>query len=119
VPRHPRDLVGHVCINHRQEGSGGLYAWEFEREREELRVRVEGQLTFNSSEAMVDPALHGYGIAYLPEDLVARHVAAGELVLVLDDWSPAFAGYYVYYPSRRQTLPAFRLMIDTLRHATR
>ena len=116
APTHPRDLVGHSCINHRQEAAGGLYAWEFERDGEELRVRVAGQLTFNSSQAMIDPALHGYGIAYLPEDLVARHVATGELVLVLDDWSPAFAGYYIYYPSRRQTLPAFKVIIDALRH---
>ena len=116
APTHPRDLVGHSCINHRQEAAGGLYAWEFERDGEELRVRVAGQLTLNSSQAMIDPALHGYGIAYLPEDLVARHVATGELVLVLDDWSPAFAGYYIYYPSRRQTLPAFKVIIDALRH---
>ena len=116
APTHPRDLVGHSCINHRQEAAGGLYAWEFERDGEELRVRVAGQLTFNSSQAMIDPALHGYGIAYLPEDLVAGHVATGELVLVLDDWSPAFAGYYIYYPSRRQTLPAFKVIIDALRH---
>lgn len=115
APTHPRDLVGHSCINHRQEAAGGLYAWEFERDGEELRVRVAGQLTLNSSQAMIDPALHGYGIAYLPEDLVARHVATGELVLVLDDWSPAFAGYYIYYPSRRQTLPAFKVIIDALR----
>ena len=67
-------------------------------------------------QAMVDPALHGYGIAYLPEDLVARHVATGELVLVLDNWAPAFAGYYIYYPSRRQTLPAFKVIIDALRN---
>jgi len=116
APTHPRDLVGHTCINLRQETSGGRYAWEFERDGEELRVRVDGQLTFNSTQAMIDPALHGYGIAYVPEDLVAAHVAAGELVPVLDDWSPAFAGYYIYYPSRRQTLPALKVVIDALRH---
>jgi DNA-binding transcriptional LysR family regulator len=116
VPTHPRELIGHACINHRQEAAGGLYAWEFERDGEELRVRVDGQLTFNSSQAMIEPALHGYGIAYVPEDLVARHVAAGDLVVVLDDWSPAFPGYYIYYPSRRQTLPAFKVLIEALRH---
>ena len=116
VPTHPRDLVGHTCINHRQETAGGRYAWEFERDGEELRVRVDGQLTFNSTQAMIDPVLTGYGIAYVPEDLVAGHIAAGELVLVLGDWSPAFAGYYIYYPSRRQTLPAFKVVIDALRH---
>ena len=117
APTHPRDLVGHSCINQRQEAAGGLYAWEFGRDGEELRVRVDGQLTFNSSQAMIDPALCGYGIAYVPEDLVERHVAAGNLVLALDDWSPKFPGYYIYYPSRRQTLPAFKVIIDALRNA--
>lgn len=119
VPTHPRELVGHACINHRQEAAGGLYAWEFERKGEELRVRVDGQLTFNSSQAMIDPALNGYGIAYVPEDLVDQHIAASDLVLVLDDWSPKFPGYYIYYPSRRQTLPAFKVIIDALHHARR
>ena len=115
VPKHPQDLVGHNCINMRQATAGGLYAWEFERGGQELRVRVNGQLTFNTSYAMIDAALSGYGVAYLPEDLVDRHIASGDLVLVLDDWSPHFAGYYIYYPSRRQNLPAFKVIVDALR----
>lgn len=116
VPRHPQELIGHNCMNLRQTRSGGLYAWEFEKDGQELRVRVDGQLTFNTTHAMVDAALNGYGIAFVPENLVERHVASGELVQVLGDWCLKFPGYYIYYPSRRQNLPAFKLIVDALRH---
>jgi DNA-binding transcriptional LysR family regulator len=116
VPEHPRELVRHVCINMRHETAGGLYAWEFEKDGQALRVRVNGQLTFNNSYAMIDAALSGYGIAYVPENIVERHIASGLLVQVLDDWSPFFDGYFLYYPSRRQNLPAFKVIIDALRH---
>ena len=115
VPQSPQDLVHHRCINHRQSTGGGLYAWEFAKEGRALRVKVEGQLIFNSSLAMVDAALSGYGIAYLPENLVVEHRAAGRLVQVLDDWSPMFDGYFLYYPSRRQNSPAFSVLVDALR----
>ena len=115
VPVSPQDLVHHRCINHRQTSSGGLYAWEFERDGREIRVRVEGQLTFNSALTMVDAALSGLGIAYVPENLVADLVEAGKLEQVLDDWSPMFPGYYLYYPTRRQNSPAFAIVIDALR----
>ncbi|QZP07031.1 LysR family transcriptional regulator [Caenibius sp. WL] len=116
VPRHPQDLVQHICINMRHETAGGLYAWEFEKDGQELRVRVEGQLTFNNSYAMIDAAVNGYGIAYVPEDIVERHIASGNLRLVLADWSPLFDGYFLYYPSRRQNLPAFKVIVDALRY---
>lgn len=116
VPQHPQDLVRHVCINMRHETAGGLYAWEFEKDGQELRVRVGGQLTFNNSYAMIDAAVNGYGIAYVPNDIVGRQVASGELVQVLDDWSPFFDGYFLYYPSRRQNLPAFKVIVEALRH---
>lgn len=117
-PHHPRDLVLHRCINMRQETSGGLYTWEFEKDGRELRVRVDGQITFNNSYAMIDAAVSGYGIAYVPESIVERQIASGELVQVLDDWSPFFDGYFLYYPSRRQNLPAFQVIVDALRHRT-
>jgi DNA-binding transcriptional LysR family regulator len=119
MPAHPEDLVEHNCMNHRQARSGGLYAWEFARGGRELRVRVAGQLTFSSSLAMVDAALAGYGIAYVPESLLAEHLAAGRLVRVLDEWSPFFSGYHLYYPSRRQLSPALRVLVDVLRSAAR
>jgi DNA-binding transcriptional LysR family regulator len=115
-PGHPHDLIRHICINLRQERAGGLYAWEFAKNGQELRVRVDGQLTFNNVYAQIDAALNGYGIAYLPEDIVEQHVASGGLVLALDDWSPKFDGYHIYYPSRRQNAPAFKIIVDALRH---
>ena len=109
-------MIGHNCINMRQTTAGGLYAWEFEKDGQELRVRVDGQLTFNTSYPMVDAAHGGHGIAYVPEDLVDQHIAAGRLLVVLDEWSPPFAGYYIYYPSRRQNSPAFKVIVDALRY---
>ncbi|MGF9566935.1 LysR family transcriptional regulator [Neorhizobium sp. BT27B] len=115
LPMTPQELVGHNCINHRQSSAGGLYAWEFEKDGRELRVRVDGQLTFNTSYAMIDAAVNDYGIAYVPEALVEAQRASGELVQVLDDWTPLFSGYYLYYPSRRQNSPAFKVVVEALR----
>ncbi len=119
TPDHPQDLVRHVCINMRQETSGGLYAWEFGKDGKELRVRVDGQLTFNNSYAQIDAAVNGYGIAYVPENIVERQIASGSLMLALNDWSPFFDGYFLYYPSRRQNLLAFKVIVDALRHRIR
>lgn len=116
VPTAPQELVDHDCINMRQATFGGLYAWEFARDGRDLRVRVEGQLTFNSSIPMIEAAMRGCGIAYVPENLVSRHIAQGRLRLVLDDWSPPFAGYHLYYPSRRQLSPAMAVIVEALRH---
>lgn len=116
VPQRPQDLVRHICINMRHETAGGLYAWEFEKDGLALRVRVNGQLTFNNSYAMIDAALSGFGIAYIPENIVEQHIASGALMQVLDEWSPYFDGYHLYYPSRRQNLPAFKVIVDALKH---
>ena len=115
APETPRDLVGHDCINHRQARAGGLYVWEFEKDSGEVRVRVDGQLTFNTSYAMIDAAVSGYGIAYVPESLVLDEIASKQLVQVLGDWTPLFPGYYLYYPSRRQNSPAFKVVVDALK----
>ncbi len=115
-PQHPRDLVRHRCINMRHETSGGLYAWEFEKDSDALRVRVDGQLTFNNSYAMIDAAVSGFGIAYVPDSVVETQIASGALEQVLSDWSPPFDGYFLYYPSRRQNLLAFQIIVDALRH---
>ncbi|RWA69655.1 MAG: LysR family transcriptional regulator [Mesorhizobium sp.] len=116
APRTPQDLVGHDCINLRMTTFGGLYAWEFAKGGRDLRVRVEGQLTFNSTIPMIDAALAGSGIAYVPESLVSGHIAEARLTLVLGDWSPPFAGYHLYYPSRRQLSPAMAVIVEALRH---
>ncbi len=116
IPATPQDLVDHTCINTRQPTWGGYYAWEFEKDGRELRVRVDGQLSFNSSFDQIDAAIQGFGITYVPDDLVRDQLAAGTLVSVLDDWSEPFTGYHLYYPSRRQMSPAMAVIVDALRH---
>jgi DNA-binding transcriptional LysR family regulator len=95
---------------------GGLYAWEFEKHGRELKVRVEGQLILNTTAQILTAALAGFGIAFLPEDLLAPHIAKRHLKPVLQDWCPPFPGYHLYYPSRRQSAPAFALLVDALRY---
>ena len=116
APQTPQDLIHHNCINHRQGRSGGLYSWEFAKDGRDLRVKVEGQLTYSSSIPMLDAAIAGLGIAYMPENLTTDAVASGRLVQLLDDWSPTFSGYHLSYPSRRQMSPAFAIIVDALRH---
>lgn len=114
-PEDPRDLVHHNCINMRMQSSGGLYVWDFQRKDKQVNVRVQGQLTFNTSPNVVDAALAGLGIAWLPEEEFAPHIEERRLTRVLEDWCPPFPGYYIYYPSRRQPSPAFSLVLDALR----
>lgn len=115
-PKTPRDLTGHNCIGIRLPTYGGVVPWEFEKRGQELKVRTEGQMVFNNIAMRLDAALNGLGLAYLPEDQVQRHVDEGRLVRVLQDWCPPFPGYHLYYPSRRQTSPAFSLLRDALRY---
>jgi DNA-binding transcriptional LysR family regulator len=93
-----------------------LLAWELQKGRKELRVRVEGQVTFNGTYQVLAAALDGFGLAYIPEDLAAPHVEAGRLIWVLEDWFPTFPGFHVYYPSRRQSSKALSVVIDALRY---
>ncbi|MGD9944221.1 MAG: LysR family transcriptional regulator [Burkholderiaceae bacterium] len=115
APRTPQDLMSHRCINQRMPSSGGLYVWDFERRGRKLNVRVDGQLVFNTTQPQVDAALAGLGLALLPEDELMPHIEAGRLIRVLEEWCPRFAGYHLYYPSRRQPSPAFSLVLDALR----
>ena len=115
-PKKPQDLTGHRCVNLRLPTHGGLYAWEFAKAGRDVRVRVEGQLVFNGSGPMLDAALAGFGLAYLPEDLVQAYLADGRLVRVLADWCPSYPGYHLYYPSRRQPTSAFALVVEALRY---
>lgn len=115
VPKTPHDLTQHQCINMRMVRSGGIYVWEFDHEGGELKVRVNGQLTFNTSDHVVDAALAGLGIAFLPEEEFGSHIRGGRLVRVLESWCHPFPGYYLYYPSRKQPSPAFSLVVDALR----
>jgi DNA-binding transcriptional LysR family regulator len=115
APRTPQELTTHNCINLRFPTHGGLYAWEFEKGARELRVRVEGQLTFNASDQILKAALAGCGVAYLPADTVETHVRQGRLEHVLADWCPPFPGYHLYYPRSRRASPALSLLASALR----
>jgi len=116
LPKKPQDLIAHDCINLRLPTLGGLYAWEFEKGKRGLKVRVEGQLVFNGTGMVLNAALAGFGLAYLPEDEVRTCVAEGKLIRVLANWCPPFPGYHLYYPSRRQVTSAFAVLVQALRY---
>ncbi|HEU5018996.1 MAG TPA: LysR family transcriptional regulator [Pseudolabrys sp.] len=116
VPQAPQELVGHNCINLRLPSHGGVYVWEFEKRGRDLKVRVEGQFTFNATDQMLNAALAGSGLAYVPESMVQPYLAKGRLKRVLEDWCLPYSGYHLFYPSRRQSSAAFALVLDALRY---
>jgi DNA-binding transcriptional LysR family regulator len=115
-PKTPHDLTHYICVNLRLPTLGGLYAWEFEKNGRPLNVRVDGQFICNDVPLIVDAALNGLGLICLPEDQLGTMISDGKFIRVLEDWCPPFPGYHLYYPSRRQISPAFRLLVDALRH---
>ncbi len=116
APRIPQDLPAHNCINLRLTSSGGHYAWEFDKDGQRLNVRVDGQLAFNSTRPILTAALAGHGLGCVPEDMARPHLDSGELVETLAEFCPLFTGYHLYYPSRRQSSPAFTALLDALRY---
>ena len=114
-PKTPQDLIDHNCIALRLPTHGGLYAWEFEKGGRDLRVRVDGQFTCNTTAQMLNAALAGLGLAYVPEGLAQPHFAEGRLKRVLAGWCLPYSGYHLYYPSRRQQSAAFALLVEALR----
>lgn len=115
LPQMPQDLASHECIALRLPTYDSLLPWEFERDGHVLKVHPQGQWIFNTGTSMCRAALAGCGLAYLPKDMVAHYVAEGSLKSVIEDWCPQFPGYHLYYPSRRQSSPAFKLVVDALR----
>ena len=115
-PKRPQDLIDHNCINLRLPTHGGLYAWEFGKGGRDLKVRVDGQLTLNTTAQMLNAALVGGGLTYVPEGLAEPYVTKRRLTRVLEDWCPPFSGYHLWYPSRRQPSAAFSLLVEALRY---
>jgi DNA-binding transcriptional LysR family regulator len=115
-PQTPQDLAQHNCINLRLPTYGGLLPWDFEQDGRELKTLVDGQWVFNSSTPITRAALAGCGLAFVPEDMVKEHLAAGRLQRVLDEWCTPFPGYYIYYPNRRQSSRALGVVVDALRY---
>jgi DNA-binding transcriptional LysR family regulator len=116
APQSPHDLTSHNCINIRLPTYGGVSAWEFERNGNDVKVRVEGQIVVNNIALRRASALDGLGVAYMPEDQALPEITDGRLVRLLDDWCLPFSGYHLYYPSRRQHSAVFGLVVDTLRY---
>ncbi|MDD2814817.1 MAG: LysR family transcriptional regulator [Thiotrichaceae bacterium] len=117
IPLTPQDLALHNCIALRLPTHDSLYAWELIKEGHEIKVAAQGQWVFNSGSQILKAALAGFGLAYLPEDMVQEQVNVGRLKQVLEDWSPTFPGYHLYYPSRRQASKGFTLLVNALRYS--
>ncbi|WP_137819268.1 LysR family transcriptional regulator [Pseudomonas sp. 2FG] len=114
MPQKPEDLHGLPCIRHRFP-SGVLYRWEFARAGIAQEIEVDGPLTLDEVGLMLGPALHGSGLAYVFEEMVAEQIADGRLLQVLGDWCPHYPGLHLYYPSRRQVPAALRAFIEFAR----
>jgi DNA-binding transcriptional LysR family regulator len=115
IPVQPQDLTHHRCCNIRLPTSGGLYAWEFERDGRRVNVHVDGPFVLNDMHLLIDAALHGAGLVIVMEDMAAPFIADGRLVRVLEEWSPPFSGYHLYYPNRRHPSSAFAALLEELR----
>ncbi|MCA0922873.1 LysR family transcriptional regulator [Pseudooceanicola nanhaiensis] len=116
APEVPQDLAHHRCVNLRLSTHGALYAWEFEdREGHEIRVKVSGQLCFNTINPVLRAAVDGHGLALVPERLAEADIAAGRLRTCLDAFCPSFPGFHLYYPSRQRPSSAFQIVLDALR----
>ncbi|WP_459464823.1 LysR family transcriptional regulator [Rhizobium sp. No.120] len=117
LPKHPKDLTQYKCINLRFPTLGGLYAWEFEENGREIKVRVDGQVVFNTIYNVVEAAADGFGFAYVPEDIAKPYLESGRLHRFLEEFSPPWEGFHLYYPSRRQSSPAFSLLVNAMRYS--
>ena len=115
LPLTLKDLIDHDCVNYHMSSAGASYAWEFEVDGRDVDVRVNGSLVVNDLEMMLAAALSGTGLVYLFEDVVEDHLRSGRLVRVLDEFCKPFAGYSIYYPSRRQMPPALAAFVEALR----
>lgn len=116
TPRTPQELSRHNCVNLRLSNHGALYAWEFEDPAgQEMRVKVQGQSCFNTIMGVLNAARDGNGMAFVPELLAAADLEAGRLSMCLEEYSPPFPGFHLYYPSRQRASSAFQIVLDALR----
>ena len=117
APRTPDDLSRHRCIQYRRAANGIMFEWTFERAGKSRQVSVDGRVIVNDTDLAVRAAVDGLGIAYAAESVVDPFLRSGQLVRVLEDWSPSFEGFFLYYPGHRQVPVALRALIDMLRTA--
>jgi DNA-binding transcriptional LysR family regulator len=116
-PRTPDDLARHSCVEYRLRADGAVYEWAFERNGKSRKISVDGRVMVNDPDLAVRAAVDGLGIAYTLEASAEPFLRSGQLVRVLEDWSPSFEGLFLYYPSHRQVPAALRALIDMIRAA--
>ncbi|MBP2170768.1 DNA-binding transcriptional LysR family regulator [Erwinia toletana] len=116
LPASPQDLLRHRCINLRLPTHGGFYVWEFEKDGREVTARVEGQIIFHSIFQIVKAAVAGFGLGHVPEELAAPYIKSGQLISVMEEWTPYWEGLHIYYPNRRGSSKAFSLVVEALRY---
>ena len=115
-PKAPHDLLKHRCLTIRLPTHGGIYAWEFEKNGRDIRVRVDGPLIFNNIFSIRDACLDGLGLAHMPEMVAEKHIAEGRLVQVLEDWCPYWTGYHLCFPRHHQNTMPFSLFVEEMQH---
>jgi DNA-binding transcriptional LysR family regulator len=113
IPKTPKDLDDHRCIGLRL--TGGPYRWEFERGRKAVTVAVNGPLIIDDTSLVIQAALAGAGLGLAYEEQVAEYIAKRRLIRVLEDWSPPFPGFFLYYPSRRHQPAALSALVQAMR----
>ena len=118
-PRTPEDLARHSCIKFRRPTSGTVFDWPFKRDGKSRKISVQGRVTVNSPDLAVRAAVDGLGIAYTIEGLAELSLRSGQLIRVLEDWSPSFEGLFLYYRGQREVPAALRAFIDMIRTARR
>ena len=116
-PRTPDDLARHNCVQYRRRWDGDVFEWPFERNRKSRRIAVDGRVMVNDMDLAVRAAVDGLGIAYTIEALAEPFLRSGQLVRVLEDWSPSLEGLFLYYSGRRQVPATLRVLIDMIRAA--
>ena len=114
-PRTPKDLLRHSCVQYRLATDGSLLKWAFECNGKSQQISVDGRITVNDPDLAVRAAVDGLGIAYTLEGLAEPFLRSGQLVQVLENWSPAFEGLFLFYPGHRQVPTALRALIDMIR----
>ena len=117
TPRTPDDLARHSCVQYRRAATGAMFEWLFERDGKSRHTSVDGRVIVNDTDLAVRAAVDGLGIAYTIEALADPFLRSGQLLRVLEDWSPSFEGLFLYYPGHRQVPVALRALIDMLRSA--
>lgn len=116
LPKTPQDLLEHLCINLCTSGRATVREWDFAKGKKALSARVEGSLVFNNNHNILEAAKAGFGLAYLPQDMVRPLVSRGQLVSLLQSWCPLLPGLHLYYPNRRQPPRAMTLLLDAVRY---